>query len=132
MTHTKFQNSEAGSTLIELLVAILIIGLLGMASVQNQVMALQAAKLTEANHAASSIVISRIEELAAVRTTDVDSSFNETDTPVTWNSLNFTFLRSTTVTVNADGSRDITVTANSDNEHTPTEVEFETTFAPWD
>ncbi|MCB0324731.1 MAG: type II secretion system protein [Bdellovibrionales bacterium] len=124
-------HSEEGFALVEVLVSILIMALLSLGVAKNLITALQTAKFTEANHAASSLAISRMEELAARNVKDLDTSFNGTET-VSWPSLDFQFSRQTAVTVNANESRTITVTVTSQSAKIPTEVEFITTLASWE
>lgn len=124
--------SDAGFALLELLAGILLISVLSMAVAMNTMMALKVAKFTEANHAASSLAISKIEELAAVDTVNLDSSYDQTESSLTWGNTNMTFSRSVTVTVNADDSRTVDVTVASVNMVIPTTVNFSTTFALWE
>ncbi|MCB0360286.1 MAG: type II secretion system protein, partial [Bdellovibrionales bacterium] len=101
---------ERGTTLIEVLVSLLIIAIMSLGVMKNSVVAMRASKLTELNHAASSLAISKIEELAAIDTQNLDATFSATETDVAWGGVETTFTRVTSVVVNANDSRDVSVT----------------------
>lgn len=121
--------TEKGFSLVELLISIFLIAIMSMSVLKNTVSALRASKLTELHHAASTLASARIEELASERVSDLDGSFDETDTVLSWGTVDLDFLRDTTVVVNADESRDVTVTVTVDSTLFPTSVTFETTYA---
>ena len=123
---------ERGTTLIEVLVSLLIIAIMSLGVMKNSVVAMRASKLTELNHAASSLAISKIEELAAIDTQNLDATFSATETDVAWGGVETTFTRVTSVVVNANDSRDVSVTVSSNSSLLPTTVAFETTFVPWE
>lgn len=128
----KLRGSEGGFAILEILACMLLVAILSLAVGQNTVMALKVAKFTEANHAASSLAISKIEELAAIDTLNLDSSYNSTETSLAWESTNLTFTRTVTVTTNADDSRTVRVVVTSNNSTIPTTVDFSTSFALWE
>lgn len=125
-------GEQYGFGLLEVLVSIVLISIVAIAVLYSLSTAMTVAKLTEVHYAASSIASSRIEELSAIDIKDLDSSFNEVNTPITWGGLNITFLRSVTVMVNADDSRTIRVTVVSDNKALPADINFTTRFARWE
>lgn len=123
-------KGQEGYTLIELLVGMLLIAIISMAVMRNTTGALWASKLTEVNHIASSLAISKAEELAAQEAQNIAATAT-TETNLTHAGSNITFTRTTTVTVNADNSRDIVIVVSSENPNVPTTVTFQTTFVPW-
>lgn len=125
-------GSQEGFSLIEVLVSMLLIVIMGLAVASNTAGALRVAKYTELNHAASSLAISKVEELAAIDAVDLNSSFDQIEEDVEWPELNITFTRTTTITVNADGSRRVDVNVTSNASTMPTSVDFATTFALWE
>ncbi len=125
-------NSESGFGLLEVLVAMVLASLITVGIALNMATALKVGKLTEAHFAASTLANSHIEELAAVDALDLDASYNETDTQVTFPGLNINFNRSTQVVVNADNSRTITVSVTSTHAGIPTFARFSTTLALWE
>lgn len=126
------RNGEAGFTLVEILASFLLISVMSLAIAKNTISALRAAKFTEVNHAASSLAISKVEELTAINTADLDETFSGTENEVSWSTLNITFTRQTTVTVNPDNSRLIEVEVTSNAALLPTTVTFDTTVVPWE
>jgi len=126
------RNGESGFSLIEIMMSILILAVISLAVSSNLIAALRTAKFTQVNHAASSLAISKVEELAAIDTLNLDASYNATETSVAWPDFNINFTRTVVVTVNADESRTIDVTVVSNADKVPTTVEFTTTFAMWE
>ncbi|MDD2942497.1 MAG: prepilin-type N-terminal cleavage/methylation domain-containing protein [bacterium] len=128
-----FQAKESGFSLVEVMASFLVIAVISMAIMKNTVTALSSAKLAEVNHAASSLAISKMEELSSVDTRVLDASYNGVELAVAWPDLNgITFERSTTVTVAADESRKVEVIVTSNSAKLPTSVMFDTTFVPWE
>lgn len=126
------QGSE-GVTLIEILASLVLFGLLSMAIAGNLMVSIRTSKLTEINHAASSLATSKIEELASISVSNLDASYSGTELNVSWPGLGSTFSRVTTVAVNADDSRDVSVTVNSNLQgYTTSSVTLATRFALWE
>lgn len=126
------QQDERGITMMEVLVGLLLMGIIGMMFASSFTTGLRVATITAANHAASCLATSRMEELAAVDTLDLDSSYNENAVSVSWPDISFPFARTTQVITNADNSRTITVSVSSTNSAVPTSVSFSTTLAMWE
>ena len=110
----------------------IILSIVGLSVTMNTMGSLQYAKFTEANHVASSLAISKMEELAAIDAADLDSSDNLTESSVSWPGFNFTFTRTTTITINSDSSRTVDIVVASNDAPLPTTVNFSTTFALWE
>ncbi len=125
-------NEEAGFALVEALVSILIMAVISLGIAQNLIGALRTAKFTEVNHAASSLAISKMEELAAIDVSALNASHSSSESSVTWPGLDISFSRDTTVVVNADESRTVDVTVTSNSSKVSTSVDFSTTFATWE
>lgn len=132
--HSKSKGpSELGFSLIEVLAAMLIISVISIGVHTSTVGALYTAKKTEINHAATSLVISKVEELSAIETKDLTAADGGTESNVAWPAYtNLDFTRVTTIVVNADQSRTVTVSVSSNSTYIPTTVEFTTTFAVWE
>ena len=128
----EIQRQEEGVTLIEVLVSLTLVAIAASGVYSGISTSLKVTKMTEVHYLASTIAISRIEELSSIDVTDLDNSYNETDTNVSWTGVNLTFLRDTTVVTNADDSRTITVNVTTDNDALPANVSFSTTFALWE
>jgi len=126
------QNNEGGFCLVELLVSVIIIAIITMGVAGSTIAAMKYAKFTEANHIASSLAISKMEELASRTASELDSSDSETEDAVTWPGTDFTFKRVTTVAVNADNSRRVEIVVSTNNAPIPTSAKFGTTFAVWE
>ena len=126
------RNSEAGVGLMEILVAIILLSVVALGMTLNLSTSLRIGKITEAHFAASTLASGHLEELSAVDTANLDASYNEVDTVVTFPNLAFDFYRTTTVVINADNSRTVSVSVNSGNAALPTTVTFSTTLALWE
>ncbi len=124
-------QSERGFSIIEILVSLLIAGVMSMGIVRSVSTALQTSKITEFNHIANSLASTKIEELATIPVPDLDSSFNATETNVSWPHFGCSFTRQTTVVVNADESRSVTVNVTSNSDYAPTNLELKTIFSKW-
>ena len=126
------RSKEAGTGLLEILFALVLVGIVSMAITRSMLLSHSTVKLVEVNYAASNLALSKVEELSAYDVADLDSSFSGTETGVAYAGLGITFTRVTTVTVNADDTRDIQVTVSSESPVVPTTAEFSTTFAVWE
>lgn len=119
--------------MVEALVTMVLIGIACLGFVLSQSTAIRIAKMTEAHYAASSLAASKVEMLASIDSSELDSTYNETAALVTWPGLNnVVFTRTTTITVHADNSKTINVTVDSSNTNIPAHVNFVTTFATWE
>jgi Tfp pilus assembly protein PilV len=123
---------EEGFSLLEVLVAMIFTGIVSIAITSSVLLALRTEKNTEVHFAASVLASDRMEQLFSVDASDIDATYNEVDTNVQWGDLNFYFLRSTNVVVNADESRTVTVDVRTDNASFPVDVSFTSTLAVWE
>lgn len=125
-------NSSLGFTVLEALVALVIFSVAAMGLCLSYSTSMIVAKMTEAHHAASSLAASKIETLSAIDPLLLDSADNESNVPVVWEGLSVGFIRSTAVTINADGSRSVAVDVSTIETFLPASVHFETRFALWE
>jgi|GEM_PF-2595180 len=125
-------QAESGLSLMEILVAIVLLGIMASAGISNLIVALRTAKYTEVNFAANSLAISKVEEISAIDVSALNASYNETEPDVPWSDLNLTFTRTTTISVNDDDSRTIDVSVVSNSPDVTTDVSFSTTLALWE
>jgi prepilin-type N-terminal cleavage/methylation domain-containing protein len=123
-------SSEQGMTLIEVLVAILLIGIVSMAVAVNTINALSVAKKTHINYLASNLALSKVEQLAAYEASQL-SALSTTETHLTTAGTDLTFKRTTTIVKNSDNSRTITVRVDSESAAVPTHVTFTSTLSVW-
>ena len=123
--------SEGGISLIEVLVALLLIGLISLGIAANAIGSFHILKKTEENYAASNLALSKIEQLSAIPVNELSADDNSVEDSVTVSGMNTIFKRTTTVAVNADSSRTITVKVESLSAKLPTAVTFTTTFSMW-
>ena len=134
-SETKEQSiiqSELGVSMLEILVIIILLTITAAGITTGVRTSLMTTKLTEYNHIASSLAVSKMEELASVNVSFLDNSYNANETAVTWPGSNETFTRVTSVVVNADDSRTLTVQVTANNEKLGTTVEFSNTLALWE
>ena len=124
--------TESGITLMEVLVAIVLLAIMASAGISNLIVALKTAKYTEVNFAANSLAISKVEEISAIDVGNLNSSYNEIEPDVTWPDLTLTFTRTTTIHMNGDDSRTVDVSVVSNSPDVATNVTFSTTLALWE
>ena len=132
MITTKLISLEAGVTVIEAVVSIVILSIVGIAITGNLFVALRTAKTTEINHIASSLAASKLEELSAIDPIDLGPAFSEVEEEVVWPDLNMSFTRETEVTINADSSRTAKVIVMSNHSALKSKVQFQSNFALWE
>jgi len=125
-------SGQSGITVIEAVVSIVVLSIVAVAITSNLFVALRTAKTTEVNHAVSTLASSKMEELSAISAIDLNPSFSGVEANVTWPDLNFTFTRTTVVTINSDQSRSATVTVSSNHPSLKSTVSFKTNFALWE
>ena len=126
------EMAESGITLMEVLVAIVLLAIMAAAGISNLIVALKTAKYTEVNFAANSLAISKVEEISAIDVGSLDASYNEVESEVVWSDLSLTFTRTTTIEVNGDDSRTVDVSVVSNSPDVATNVNFSTTLALWE
>lgn len=124
--------SQSGNSVIEVLVSIVLMALLGLGVTNSAISSLRFSKYMETHHVASSLAISKMEEIGALDTTDIDDDLDVTEGTVTWPGLSFTFTRTVAVTVNGDNSRTVDITVTSNDAPIPASVNFASTFAEWE
>ena len=125
-------NSESGLGLIEIIASISILTIVGFGISMSLVTGIRVHKHTQINYAARSLAVSRLEEYAAIETTELDDNYDDSETGITTAGTTITFARVTNVTVNSDDSRTVEVTVSSENHLIDTSVNFVTTFAVWE
>jgi Tfp pilus assembly protein PilV len=125
-------SSEEGFSLIEVLVAMIFAGIVSISITSSVLLALRTEKNTEVHFAASVLASDKMEQLLSIDALNLDASYNENDTNVQWADMNFNFLRTTNVVVNADDSRTVTVQIKTDNDSFPVNVSFTSTMALWE
>lgn len=125
-------ESEAGIAIMEVIIAMVLITIVGVSMSFGVVTSLVAMKKVEMNNAASGLAISKIEELAAVEVSHLDSTYSEAESAVLVDGIDISFTRVTNVQVNADNSRTVAVTVSSNSTTVPTEVAMSSRFALWE
>ena len=117
---------------MEVIIAMVLITIVGVSMSFGVVTSLVAMKKVEMNNAASGLAISKIEELAAVEVSHLDSTYSEAESAVLVDGIDISFTRVTNVQVNADNSRTVAVTVSSNSTTVPTEVAMSSRFALWE
>jgi type II secretory pathway pseudopilin PulG len=114
--------------LLEVLFAVVLIGIVATAVSLSVVSSAQTIKRTQVNYMASNAAISKIEEFAALDPESFDEGDSDTETNLTISGSALSYTRETTIDINADGSRSVTVNVSSNDFYMPVEVEFESRF----
>lgn len=125
-------GEESGFLIIELMVALVVLAIVGLAITSSAYSGLRFQKQAEIGNFARNIAVSRLEELAGIPTSSLSSSYNETNTAVTVTGTNVPFQRTTTVSINADGSKTVTVAVSSSSALLTQTVTLSTQFAAWE
>ena len=137
MIRTRFSKilggriGQQGISLIEVLLALLLIGIISLGIAANTISSMHIQKKTEENYAASNLALSKVEQLSAIPVGQLSSANNLVENNLKVPGSNANFRRTTTVVVNADTSRTITVRVESVGTMLPTKVNFRTTFSMW-
>ncbi len=105
--------SEAGFTIMEVLVAIVLLAVVGLASARNSVMSMSTLKRSIRNSIAMQLAVEKLEELGSINPTSLDASDNATESAVVQDSISFS--RTTTVVVNSDQSRSVTIVVQAND-----------------
>jgi type II secretory pathway pseudopilin PulG len=121
-------GSERGSTLIELLVALGLVGIMNLAITKSAVLSAASQGFAENRSIAMQLAMNEIEKFAAIDPTLLMAASGGTTT-VTREGKQFT--RVTTVTVNADSTRTIHVNVTNVVAHLKGTVDLEETFPLW-
>ncbi|MCO6430874.1 MAG: hypothetical protein J5J00_08430 [Deltaproteobacteria bacterium] len=122
------KGSACGLSIIEVLVAMVLLGLVGLATAGSTISGLQANKRTEVTNFLHNIAISKIEEFAGMDVAQIDDGDDATETSVTTAGTNLTFTRVTEVTVKADQSRDVMVTVSCNDPRFTSTASYSSTF----
>ena len=109
------QRRESGFSIMEVMVAIVLLAFIGLASARNSIMSMSTLKRSIRNSIATQLAIEKIEELGSVDPTTLDSTDNSSETGITQDNISFS--RTTTILVNADLSRSVTVVVAPNDEN---------------
>ena len=124
--------AQAGSTIVEVLVAIVLFGLVGLSMATSNIYGIKFQKRAELGNLATNLAVTKIEQLAGYDPTTLDAGDNSSETGIAVSGHSITFNRVTTITVNSDGSRTVQVTVSSPIASLLTPVTYVTRFAPWE
>jgi prepilin-type N-terminal cleavage/methylation domain-containing protein len=122
------KHGERGVSMVEVLVAISILAISGLAVTQSTIRSFATLNQSYRTSVASQIALDKIESFAQQDPSTIQTSSNESNNSVTHSGLQF--LRSTSVAVNSDGSRTITVSVASQNGW-PGSASLSTTLPLW-
>jgi len=122
------RKSEKGSTLIELLVALGIVGVMNLAIAQSAILSAASQGFAENRSLAMQMAMNEIERYAAIDPTLLTAASGSTDTVMREGKQ---FTRVTTVTVNPDSTRTINVEVTNVVAHLRGHVVLEETFPLW-
>lgn len=116
------RTSESGFSLPDVLASLLILSIAALALTKSTVTSLSSAKRGVRSAVASHLAHNRMEELLAVSPQSLTAAHAETATPLIERGM--TFVRSTTLTIEDDGTRIVTVSVKP----VPSELGSETTL----
>jgi Tfp pilus assembly protein PilV len=122
------RTSESGASMVEVLVAMSLLAISGLAVTQSTIRAYATLNQSYRTSVASQIALDKIESLAQQDPSTIQTTSNESHSAVTQTGLQF--FRTTTVTVNADGSRTVLVTVTSPS-GSPGTASLTTTLPLW-
>lgn len=121
-------NNQKGFSVIEILVAILLLGMVALANAGSTITGLQANKRTEVSNILNNLAIAKIEEFAGLDVAQIDPSDGGTESNVTTPGTNLTFTRETTVTIKPDLSRDVSVNVTCNDPRFNATATYASTF----
>ena len=123
---------QVGSSLVEVLVAVSIFALIGLSATRSAMSSIRYQKNVEVSNIARNLAISKAETLSGVRIDLLTTASGGTESDLSVPGHTIKFTRSTTVSVNSDGSRTISVVITSSSPLLLSPVSYSTRFAPWE
>lgn len=105
------KTCERGVSVVEVLVAISLLAISGLAVAQSTIRSFATLSQSYRTSVASQIALDKIESLAQLDPSTIQTTSNESKTSITQSGL--LFYRSTSITINSDGSRTILVSVTS-------------------
>lgn len=131
ITIQEADTAQGGFGLLEVIVSIVLLSIITLGLTSAAISALKFGQFTELNQIASSLAISKMEELASQSAVDLNAG-TTTEDLVPWPDTKFTFKRVTSVVVNSDQSRTVHTKVSSNDGPFSTSSDFTTTFAVWE
>lgn len=125
-------RNDRGLTMVESLISLVLLSIIGLSVTYSAMYGVRFQRYTEIGNIAMNLALSKVEELSGIRLDLLDSSYGGTETNLTVTGYKVKFTRVTTVTTNADGSKQIDVTISANKAYLLNSVHFTTTFAPWE
>ena len=122
----------AGFSLMEVLIALFIFSLVGLSIAKSTIVSMQAQLRAEMGNVARNLAVSKAEELSGVKISDLDATYNDTETDLAVSGHQTKFTRVTTVIVNSDNSRTIHIAVSGASAFLPYPISYSTRFAPWE
>ena len=124
--------TERGSSMLEVLVATLILAIVGLTVSLSAISGIRYQKVSEIGNIAMNLAVSKAEQLSGIRIDLLTDSYDATESNLQVTGHKIEFKRVTDVTVNTDGSRTIAITVSSSSTYLPQPARYTTTFAPWE
>lgn len=122
-------HGESGFSIVEALVAIVLLAIVGLASAKNSIMSMSTLKRSMRNSIATQLAVEKLEELGSIDPINLDATDNLVEAAVTQDNISFN--RTTTIVVNADQSRSITVVVAANDENLGGSYTATSRFSLW-
>lgn len=123
------ETTEAGFSLLEILVTTALLSIVGLGLALSTVTSFNTFNRSVRHALATDLVLDKLEQFAATNPSTLSAANDETNTAVTERGISFN--RTTTVTVNVDGSRTAAVSVSCTNTFLQCSASFTNTFVPW-
>ncbi len=129
----QYLKNEAGISLVEILVAFVVVSLIGLSLTHSLISSLKTHKNSQVHNAATTLALNKIEIYSAINPQEMNSSsHDDSETNLTTTSLpNVKFSRVTDVTENPDKSRTVDVTVTCSTSGCNKTVNYTSTFTRW-
>ncbi len=118
--------------MIEVLVAISLFAVVALALTQSAIFGMRFQLQAQIGNLARNLAVSKAEQLAGVQIGDLNSSYNLTEPNLIVTGHKIAFTRTTSISVNTDGSRTVNIIVSSASSYLPKPVSYTTRFAPWE
>lgn len=112
--------------------ALTIFSMVGLALAQSAIVSMHFQKQAEIGNLAKNLAVSKVEELSGVPLSDLDDSYDQTESSLSVSGHEIKFTRNTNITVNADNSRTVAISVASISPWLSKTVNYTTRFAPWE
>lgn len=129
--HGRSPAGADGFTIVELLVSLLLMGILAAAIARGTTVSLSLSKQTRVSQLMHNLAVGRLEEISGTKASFLTAGTG-VEAEVSAPGAEFTFTRTTAITIENDNTRAVTVTVASNGAVKPQPVVYKATLPVWE